>query len=478
MTEIVQEPNGLDVPSANRSRIGLRQRGFAASTIVLLVLIGIIGTPFAGLPIVAVPGTIAILDSAMFVISLLTAALLFMKGEIESRSDTTRLGAAYLFVTLIILSHIASFPGGLMPTALIGASSTPVWVWFAWHVGFGLGVIRYAWFTSRPRPSAASWKMSVVVVLALVALATWISASRTEQLPIMLAASQFVFTGAALGCWLLALGVTGGALLSVVSLRWTTPERLWLVVAMVANCLDVWLKFQGTARYTFGWYLSGVADLVAALVVLISLLYEIHLLYRESATSNAALHELVRLDGLTGLINRRGFDERLDEEFRRARRLEMPLSLVLVDVDFFKAYNDHYGHQAGDDCLRRVSAAIKGALWRPGDHAARYGGEEIVILLPATDMFGAMLIAGRAVDAVAALDIPHLASPFGTVSISAGVGSMLPLQSGDTAADLMKSADHALYQAKKEGRNRICSGTADSPAIPAMVSDALESQAL
>jgi diguanylate cyclase (GGDEF)-like protein len=272
---------------------------------------------------------------------------------------------------------------------------------------------------------------------------------------------------------------TVAALFSVVSLRATTSEWLWLVVGLVASCLEVWLSCQGSARFTLGWYLAKAGSLGVSLVVLISLLREITLLYAEAAESNAVLHKLVRLDSLTGLFNRRGFDERLDEEFRRARRLRTPLSLVLVDVDFFKAFNDGYGHQAGDACLRRVSAAIKGALWRPGDQAARYGGEEIVILLPGTDLLGAIMIAERVRVAVEQLAIPHAGSELRTVTISAGVGSLLPMQAGgDVATDLIEAADHALYQAKKEGRNRVCVGSSDlgaqtAPRRPALVGSEL-----
>jgi diguanylate cyclase (GGDEF)-like protein len=426
---------------------------------------------------VVIPGFFALFAMAMLIINLILTVLLFIKGEIEGRGDTTRLGAAYLYVTLIIITQLASFPGGFTAAPLIGSPQSPIWQWFFWHVGFGVLIIRYAWCARQPSPPPSSWLQSIIVIPALALAVTWISCAYAEQLPSVFADGHFVFGGNAL----LMLGpvvvITLAALLSVASLRATTPERLWLMVGLVASCLEVWLNCQGSARFTLGWYLAKVGSLGVSLAVLISLLREITLLYAEAESSNAILQKLVRLDALTGLFNRRGFDERLDEEFRRACRLELPLSLVLVDVDFFKAYNDHYGHQAGDDCLRRIGAAIKGALCRPGDHAARYGGEEIVILLPATDNVGAMLIAERALNAVAALGIPHLASPLGTVSISAGVGSMLPTKASNTRAqDLVEAADRALYQAKKAGRNQACAGTADLVAAPAVADLTLESQ--
>jgi diguanylate cyclase (GGDEF)-like protein len=445
----------------NRSRIGKVQRWFAASTIAGLILTGVVVTPVADMMLVVIPGFFAMFHVAMFVVNLLLAALLFIKGEIEGRGDTTRLAAAYLYVTLITVAQLASFPGGFMPTALIGTPQSPIWIWFFWHVGFGLLIIRYAWLASREPPPRSSWRASVIVVPALFLLATWISATYAERLPSVASGGHFVISGGAMFMFIPVATVTVVALASVVSLRATTPERLWLIVGLVASSLEVWLSVRGAARFSLGWYVAKMGSMITSLVVLISLLHEITLLYREAAASNAMLRRLVRLDGLTGLYNRRGFDELLHQEFRRAQRHEQPLGLVMIDVDFFKGYNDRYGHQAGDDCLRQVSDAVKDALWRPSDHAARYGGEEIALLLAATDLRGAVLIAERARAAVAALEIPHGGSPMGIVTISAGVSSLLPLQAGDHAADLVEGADHALYQAKKEGRNQVCAGTAD-----------------
>jgi diguanylate cyclase (GGDEF)-like protein/PAS domain S-box-containing protein len=172
------------------------------------------------------------------------------------------------------------------------------------------------------------------------------------------------------------------------------------------------------------------------------------------AEANLALQALAHRDGLTGLANRRCFDTQLAEEFSRARRQRLPLGLVLVDVDCFKLFNDRYGHLSGDECLRRVSAAVVGVLCRPGDLAARLGGEEISVLLPATDEAGARLIAERIRAAVAALSIEHCGSAQGMVTISAGVAAMVPCDD-DQPTDLIAAADRALYQAKLSGRNAV-----------------------
>ncbi len=173
------------------------------------------------------------------------------------------------------------------------------------------------------------------------------------------------------------------------------------------------------------------------------------------ADANLTLQSLVDRDGLTGLANRRCFDARLAEEFRRGCRQTLPLALVLLDVDFFKLFNDRYGHLAGDECLCRIARAIEGAACRPGDLAARYGGEEIAVLLPATDETGARIIAEQMRAAVAALAVAHGDSPHGVATVSAGVAALDPPRAKDVPADLIKAADQALYEAKLAGRNIV-----------------------
>jgi diguanylate cyclase (GGDEF)-like protein len=175
------------------------------------------------------------------------------------------------------------------------------------------------------------------------------------------------------------------------------------------------------------------------------------------------LRQWVYIDGLTGARNRRYFDERLASEWGRAVRNRSELSAVLVDVDFFKRYNDHYGHQAGDDCLRRVAAGLGAALKRPGDMLTRYGGEEFAVLLPETPLEGARVVARQLGEQVAALGIVHAMSDVAPhVSVSLGV-STKPREFAGEAADLMRGADGQLYQAKSRGRNQVCAAMLGAP---------------
>ena len=176
---------------------------------------------------------------------------------------------------------------------------------------------------------------------------------------------------------------------------------------------------------------------------------------------NGALELLSQQDGLTGLANRRFFDANLGDQVAIARRYGRSLALVICDVDSFKAYNDHYGHQAGDECLKRVAAALRSCCRRTADMAARYGGEEFAIILPETGLSDAVQIAEAAKDAVVQLQIVHEKSPTAPyVTISGGIAVLLA-NGNSSAPQLIMEADRRLYQAKHLGRNRMVAARAE-----------------
>ena len=184
--------------------------------------------------------------------------------------------------------------------------------------------------------------------------------------------------------------------------------------------------------------------------------------------ANAKLDELARLDGLTGLANRREFDRVYDAEVGRVRRGGPSLAIIMVDIDYFKAYNDALGHLEGDSCIQRVAEILRSVVSRPGDFVARYGGEEFVFLLPATDTNGAVALAEKVRTTLHALAIPHPSNAAKIVTVSLGVSVFSCAQTNRTAERALADADGALYEAKKSGRDtvRVCEEDARPASMP------------
>jgi diguanylate cyclase (GGDEF)-like protein len=180
---------------------------------------------------------------------------------------------------------------------------------------------------------------------------------------------------------------------------------------------------------------------------------------RELVELTEKLRRLSTVDGLTGVPNRRTFDEELTRVWRRSQRETNLVSLVMIDVDHFKSYNDHFGHLAGDDCLRQVAEVLQQTVKRPFDLVARYGGEEFAVLLPDTDIPGAQMLAEEMRASIESLQIPHPQSKTSDrVTMSCGVATTLPV-AGSEPASLVAASDACLYQAKRAGRNRVVSAT-------------------
>jgi diguanylate cyclase (GGDEF)-like protein len=229
-------------------------------------------------------------------------------------------------------------------------------------------------------------------------------------------------------------------------------DHLPLIVMIARSEADVY-----AAWYDRAIPIGSAMGVLAIGFVGLSLLLEVQLRKRHRAETE--LRALARTDGLTGLDNRRMLDVTLAREWRRAARSQHALSLLFVDVDLFKRYNDTQGHQAGDDALAAVGRCIAACLRRPADYAARYGGEEFVVVLPDVDSDGAVAIAETIRTSVVELGIRHDASPFGCLTVSIGVSTCDPDRDAGMQAAL-KLADDALYRAKERGRNCVVVQTA------------------
>jgi diguanylate cyclase (GGDEF)-like protein len=294
-------------------------------------------------------------------------------------------------------------------------------------------------------------------------------------------ASRWLLTPAVAGRWppayhviCFALSAPAAGAAAILALRRSRSVLdLWLAIDMTALAADLILNGLSGAQYDLGWYAGRGFGLVASSTLLLALLIESAAHYGRLAelnealiVSNRALEHLSLHDGLTGLPNRRYFDTHLNGQvlLTRRRARQRDLALVLIDVDSFKAYNDIYGHPAGDECLTHVAIALKTCCLRPGDMAARYGGEEFALILPDTDLASALRIAEAAREAVLKLELSHSGSVTGpVVSISGGVAT-LGEREETTVEALVAAADKGLFIAKMSGRNQMVSAPPD--AIP------------
>lgn len=252
----------------------------------------------------------------------------------------------------------------------------------------------------------------------------------------------------------------------VVALRLRVTQASWVCVISLVLGEAMGISFSAhrsewplflllySSMMGFCLFLASIAEDEERLAFLQAILTQHVLQERELLIRE--LDDMAFHDPLSGLANRREFDRVMAIEVDRMQREHKPLSLLYVDIDHFKNFNDRYGHAQGDECLFAVAAAIRSALLRPADLAARYGGEEFVVLLPDTDASGAMDVAHRVLVGVRQLDYPHAASPTAPqVTVSVGVSTAQP-QAGLNADQLVGMADKALYAAKEQGRNRVC----------------------
>jgi diguanylate cyclase (GGDEF)-like protein len=442
---------------------GRGQRIAAGLATLVLLAVALLALPNGAMALPTNPGFLPAYGGVVLVSDLITAALLFSQARAAQDRATAYLGTAYLFSVVALIPHLLAFPGVFAAQPVIGESASAVWLWCVWHAGFALCVARYALRRGR----AGSGPMHLPRILAAVGgtvfAFTLLATAGLPYLPVILEGSGFGrLTTTGIGPFVLACNVATLAIV-LVRLRGRTTVDLWLSVAMLAASLDVLLTLCGGGRFTLGWYVSRLQSLAAGLTVLVALLSELAILFNKLSGLNEHLQRLSVTDGLTQIANRRGFDEALSRAWLDAERAETAISLLMVDIDHFKGFNDAYGHPAGDECLRRVAALISSHARRPYDIAARLGGEEFALLMPATEEAGAAMIAARLRAGIEGLMIPNAGSRLGHITVSGGIATLRPGARHHAPDVLTAAADQALYQAKTSGRNRVSAfrGAAD-----------------
>jgi diguanylate cyclase (GGDEF)-like protein len=439
-----------------------RKQTVLAGLIALLILLTLaIAAPRASLTLPAVGPFMPMCALTVFTTAGIATFLLGAQFTVTRQPILGALGGAYAFTALTVASQLLTFPGVFAPTGLLGAGPhTAAWMWVFWHGGFPffvmLAVLTRDWFVRQPigTTHVGLWAGSLIGGPAMMGTALCGFAIYANLPPPLDAAGgTAVFLNSTTA---LVIGLLNVIALLIVLLtgRLRTMLDLWLSIAVFACLADTSLNVLSTSRFTVGWYLARVFSMFAPGILVCVLVWEVTVLYRRLFEAHASLLQTSMRDTLTGLYNRSYFNEQFRKEFDRARRQRLPLSLIMIDVDHFKQYNDAFGHLRGDACLVAVASALAGIVRHPlGDFVARYGGEEFVIVLPDTGQRIACAIAERAREAVMRLGLAA-PTPVGYVTVSAGCATTAH---GDAIApdEFVEAADAALYRAKGAGRNRI-----------------------
>ncbi|ABC34169.1 sensor domain-containing diguanylate cyclase [Burkholderia thailandensis] len=446
-----------------------RLQTLGAGTFALLTLAALAATaPNANLTLPAIGPFLPMSALTVFSTSLIAAFLLGAQFTIMRRPVLGTLAGTYAFVATTAALQLLAYPGVFSTTGLLGARRySAAWIWMLWHGGFPLLVVlamltryRLAKRLDRTRhvglwlAALAGAPVAAGIALGFVALYVDLPKPFTPSLDNTLPAAN----PAAIAVWAINLGAIVAAPFIG---RMRTMLDIWLVVVLLACFADTSLNLLSTARFSAGWYVARLFGMFTPGILVCVLVWEVTMLYRRLYDAHASLVRTASHDALTMVYNRSYFNEQFERAFDYVRRHNLPIALVMVDVDHFKQYNDTFGHLQGDTCLAAVAAALSGVASRAADFVARYGGEEFAVVLPGTDERGAAAIAEQARQSVERLRIAADTSP-GYVTVSAGYAAT----SGnpfETPGALVAAADAALYRAKMLGRNMSAAPHLDAP---------------
>jgi diguanylate cyclase (GGDEF)-like protein len=434
----------------------------AAAVVALIGVATAAMAPFAPVELPVIVPFVPIFSTTVIMAEGLTAFLLAVQFRATSRAFLGGLVGAYGFELVVAIIQLVIFPGVFTKDGLLGAGpQSAIWLWVIWHGGFAVMVLLALATRST---LAARWfgaslpRAGTVLMAGGPLLATILSFGTirfSSALPPLISHGAY----AALGHGPLRVVVISLLVLALAACVRITRLRdlvgLWLAVALLASIGDSTLVMMAGARFSLGWYGGRLLTMVSSSTVLCALVFEFTLAYQRLLRANDALQHRVMHDALTGAFNRLYFAEQLPRELRRAIREHTPLSVVMIDVDHFKQFNDCWGHARGDDCLIAVVERLQSVLRRPADFLARYGGEEFVAVLPQTGPDGAIAMAEALRHAVIDLALRRGAASDGVVTVSLGITTVDPRTDAITTDTILQRADAALYEAKHAGRNRI-----------------------
>jgi diguanylate cyclase (GGDEF)-like protein len=438
-----------------------RIAAYAVAGFILCVVLAVL--PVAKVPAQPVAAFLPLFAMAVFATEGLTAYLLWTQFMITRGPFLAALAGAYAFTSVTVAIQLLVFPGVFSPGGLLDAGpQSAVWIWAFWHSGSPLLILAALLVRRRfpgPVSPARTRRVSLVLVggpVCLALLLCTVAIHGDTWLPELVDAHSYQrLVNSPSGIRVAIIGA-GVLVYLVYSTRLRTLLELWLGVALLAGLGDVLVSLVANSRYSVGWYVARLESVLASSTVLGVLIWEISHLYRELYAANARLSEYAARDGLTGIFNRRYFEERYPVALAQANAGHRALSILMVDIDHFKRFNDTLGHLRGDECLAAVASALQTSLRRSGDFVARFGGEEFVVVLPDCDRDAATRLADTLHAAVASLAVAAPFTDVGWVSVSIGVATSPP-NAAIPAAQLLAHADAALYRAKGAGRNRVAS---------------------
>lgn len=420
-----------------------------------IILVALILTPLASIGVGVSYPLFAMLQSAAIVVAAIAALLLMLQSRAVRSLPTAVLGAGFVFCAASMLPYALLFPGMFPGLAeAIGASAISYqYLWMQSQLGLVAAILAYQWLrlAERGDPAARARARLMIAALTLAYIVLTPVAIWFGGLPSTIEDGHWSgFFGAYMAPLIVVLA--GVSIVETVrSRKRATVLDTWISLVALAMIVQTYIAVAGMSRFTIGWYASRAVVPFATSAVLAVLLVQASRVYSDLIQRAEVLLGEAHTDTLTGLPNRRRFDEEFARAFGSAIRRSSPIGVAIIDIDHFKDYNDRYGHQRGDECLRQVAGEINEAARRAGDFAARYGGEEFAIILANTSIEGAHAMA----EAVR-LSLRKRAIPFGdgVVTMSGGCATLVPAD-WQSAADLIAAADAALYIAKATGRDRV-----------------------
>jgi len=430
-----------------------QDRRAALLTVVLLCVAAVATLPVATVKLPDWPALVALIIGGQCIIQLVAAWILLMQYRTTLFVPVAMYAVIESWSAVMMLVFFGSLPG-IVNAQGFDAAHVRAWTYAVWGTGSTFLTLVYHWSLRRARTkSERSQKrfLAIVATTAAVCAIAWIVFGFRLHLPAILSTPgqphRPLFYVAVAYFYSLVVVVIVSHLRTT---KLATALDLAFAITIVGSNLASFSSFAGSGSYSIGFYTARFEVFVASSSMLVALLVQTGRIYESLRRENRQLSQQVFLDGLTGIANRRSFDERLKKSLVEIR--EKGTALIMMDIDNFKLYNDYFGHHRGDDCLKKVASAMALQLTRATDFVARYGGEEFAVVLLAADEAGAQAVAEKIRTAVEDLAIPQApGAEHPVVTLSLGV--FVAQEPTEDPSAVVARADLALYRSKKRGRN-------------------------